>query len=80
MLFRSCFYGMDFPSKDELIASSRTVEQTRRYLGVDSLGHLSIKGLRKCAGDDCNDYCYACFSGQYPMGNLLTTKNILERE
>jgi amidophosphoribosyltransferase len=75
-----CFYGMDFPSKDELIANNRTVEQTRRYLGVDSLGHLSIKGLRKCAGDDCDDYCYACFSGQYPMGNLLTTKNILERE
>ncbi len=75
-----CFYGMDFPSKDELIASNKTIEETRRYLGADSLGYLSIKGLMKCAGDDFNNYCYACFSGKYPMGNSSTTKHILERE
>jgi amidophosphoribosyltransferase len=75
-----CFYGMDFPSHDELIASSRTVEQTRRFLGVDSLGHLSIAGLRKCAGDECDHYCYACFSGKYPLGNLKSGKLIFEKK
>ncbi len=61
-----CYYGIDFPTKDELIASSMTVEDIRRYMDADSLGYLSIQGLlspfrRK------RDYCLACFDGTYPM-------------
>ncbi|OGS36541.1 MAG: amidophosphoribosyltransferase [Elusimicrobia bacterium RIFOXYB2_FULL_49_7] len=75
-----CFYGMDFPSFDELIANNKTIEETRRYLGVDSLGHLSIQGLRKCMQEEAHHYCYACFSGKYPLGDKLkTNKNIFEK-
>lgn len=75
-----CFYGMDFPSKEELIANNKSNEQTRRYLGVDSLGHLSIEGLMSCLEGEGEDYCYGCFSGNYALSNKLTTnKNIFER-
>ncbi|OGJ85041.1 MAG: amidophosphoribosyltransferase [Candidatus Raymondbacteria bacterium RifOxyA12_full_50_37] len=73
-----CYYGMDFPSFDELIANNKTIEETRQFLGVDSLGHLSINGLRKCMQEEPNNYCYACFSGAYPLGALKTSKNIFE--
>jgi amidophosphoribosyltransferase len=63
-----CYYGIDTPSKKELIASSNNVEQIREHLGVDSLGYLSLEGmLRAAAGDgDPADFCHACFSGAYP--------------
>ncbi len=61
-----CFHGMDFPSPQELIANRMSVQQTCEYLGADSLAHLSLKGLRACAGEDGDGFCYACFSGQYP--------------
>lgn len=76
-----CYYGMDFPSFEELIANNKSVEETRRFLQVDSLGHLSIAGLRKCMQDESEDYCYACFSGKYPLGShFKTRKNIFEKK
>lgn len=61
-----CFYGMDFPSKTELIASNLTVEETRKLLGADSLEYLSIPGLLKTAPNGSRNYCAACFDGKYP--------------
>ena len=61
-----CFYGMDFPSKNELIASTLTVEETRKLLGADSLEYLSIQGLLKTAPNGSRNYCAACFDGKYP--------------
>ena len=63
-----CYYGIDTPSKKELIASSNNVEQIREHLGVDSLGYLSLAGmLRAAAGEgDPAAFCHACFSGDYP--------------
>jgi len=60
----SCYYGIDTPNRKELIASSHTVEQIRRYLHVDSLGYLSMEGLKSCVARP-DDHCYACFDGQY---------------
>ncbi len=62
-----CYYGMDFPTKKELIASSMSVEQIREHLGVDSLGYLSIEGLLDSVPKDKHDYCIACFKGNYPV-------------
>ena len=60
----SCYYGIDTPNRKELIASSHTVEEIRKYLSVDSLGYLSMEGLRSCVSRP-DDHCYACFDGKY---------------
>ncbi len=62
-----CFYGIDFPSKKELIASSNTVEEIREYLGLDSLGYLSIEGMLKAMPLPASAFCTACFNGKYPV-------------
>lgn len=62
-----CYYGMDFPTKEELIASSFSVEQIRDFLNVDSLYYLSLQGLLNSVPQERGGYCTACFSGNYPM-------------
>jgi amidophosphoribosyltransferase len=62
-----CFYGIDTPSRQELIAASHSVEEIARYVTADSLGYLSLEGLTTAAGDGSGQsFCTACFSGQYP--------------
>jgi len=61
-----CYYGIDTPSKKELIASSSSVPEIREHLGVDTLGYLSLDGMLQAAGGDPADFCHACFSGDYP--------------
>jgi len=61
-----CYYGIDTPTKSELIASSHSLEEIRRHLGVDTLGYLSLDGMLRAAGGDSNEFCHACFSGDYP--------------
>lgn len=75
-----CFFGIDFPTKAELIASSNDVESIRRYLGADSLGYLSLDGLLSPFGDKKNDFCTACFNGKYPVdAGAMCGKHALER-
>jgi amidophosphoribosyltransferase len=60
-----CFYGIDTPSKDELIGAQHTVPEIRKYMGVDSLNYLSVKGLLKSAEIPAGDFCDACFTDNY---------------
>jgi len=61
-----CFYGIDTPTRKELIASSHTIEEIRKYIEADSLGYISIEGmLASLAGSSPRDYCQACFTGDY---------------
>jgi amidophosphoribosyltransferase len=60
-----CFYGIDMPTREELIASGMSVDEIRAYLGVDSLGYLSAAGMVECVSDDGETYCTACFTGDY---------------
>jgi amidophosphoribosyltransferase len=62
----SCFYGIDTPTRGELIASTHTVDMIREYLGVDSLKYISLEGLLSCVSDP-EQYCVACFGGGYPL-------------
>jgi amidophosphoribosyltransferase len=62
-----CYYGMDFPTKEELIASCMTIEEIRKYLEVDSLHYLSLDGLLDSVPQKNCGYCTACFSGEYPI-------------
>jgi amidophosphoribosyltransferase len=61
-----CFYGIDTPSRGELIGALKTPEQIREFLGADSIGYLSLAGLLECERDG-RQFCHACFSGQYPV-------------
>jgi amidophosphoribosyltransferase len=61
-----CYYGVDTPTKEELIASSNTPEQIRKYLGADSLGYLSLGGLRQAVNDTEGKFCTSCYTGVYP--------------
>ena len=61
-----CYYGVDTPTKEELIASSNTPEEIRKYLGADSLGYLSLPGLRQAVNDTEGKFCTSCYTGVYP--------------
>ena len=62
-----CFYGVDTPTKNELIGANNTVEEIRRFIEADSLAYLSLASLRKAVEDDQkHEYCYACYTGDYP--------------
>ena len=61
-----CFYGIDTPRRSELIGATRSAEEIRKFLGVDSLGYLSIDGLLACEREP-ERYCRACFTGEYPV-------------
>ncbi|KAJ4953712.1 hypothetical protein NE237_030544 [Protea cynaroides] len=63
----SCYYGVDTPNTEELISNRMTVEGIRNFIGSDSLAFLPITSLKKLLGHDSPNYCYACFSGEYPV-------------
>jgi amidophosphoribosyltransferase len=62
-----CYYGIDFPSREELVANGRSVEEIRAFLGVDSLAYLSLDGMLAAARTPNEHFCHACFTGEYPI-------------
>jgi amidophosphoribosyltransferase len=61
-----CYYGIDTPTREELIAANLDLEGIRKHLGVDTLGYLSLEGMLKSVPDGPHGFCHACFSGDYP--------------
>jgi amidophosphoribosyltransferase len=62
-----CFYGIDMPTRHELVASDLSVEEVRQFVGADSLGYLSLDGMVAATGAPRGDFCRACFDGEYPI-------------
>ncbi len=62
-----CYYGIDTPTRGELIASSHTVDEIARYVTADSLGYLSLEGMLESLGGSGDTFCHACFSGKYAI-------------
>ncbi|MCF8719715.1 amidophosphoribosyltransferase [Nitrospina gracilis] len=62
-----CFYGIDTPNRDELIASRHTLEETRNFITADSLEYLHLENMLEVMGEDKGKFCAACFDGQYPV-------------
>ena len=60
-----CFYGVDTPSKSELISANKSIEEIREFIGADYLGFLSLDGLRMAVDKDNYSFCQACFDGKY---------------
>ncbi len=74
----SCFYGIDTPSNEKLMAHNHTIKEIEKYIGVDSLAYISIDGLYRAVGEgkrdnDTPQYCDACFTGDYSVS--LTDHN-----
>ena len=75
-----CFYGIDFPTKRELIASNKEIEKVRSFIGLDSLKYLSLEGMLKAMLLPKKEFCTACFNGEYPVRPAKRlSKNILEK-
>ena len=62
-----CFFGVDMATRKELIAAHKTVEEIRELIGADSLGYLSLDGLIEAIGLPRENFCLACFTGEYPI-------------
>ncbi len=73
-----CFYGIDTPTRKELIASSHEVEDIRRYITADSLGYLSVEQMMEAVPSRKDGYCMACFTGSYPIRFPEIKRNQLE--
>jgi len=71
-----CYYGVDTPSKNQLIAANKSVEEIREYIKADSLAYLSLEGLRHASGEgEEKFYCTACYTGKYPT-NIVNVEDI----
>jgi amidophosphoribosyltransferase len=72
-----CYYGVDTPSKKQLIAANKSVEEIRQYIRADSLAYLSLEGLKKACGEgEKTSYCSACYTGKYPT-SIVDVEEIL---
>ena len=75
-----CHYGIDFPTRDELLAANNSREKICQYLGADSLGYLSLDGMIKATGLPASEFCHACYTGEYPVPfDADLDKYIIER-
>jgi len=61
-----CYYGVDTPRREELIAANQSTEEIRKFLGADSLGYLSLEALREAVEDTVRKFCTSCYTGSYP--------------
>lgn len=61
-----CYYGIDTPDREQLIAANNSVAEIARKIGVDSLGYISLDGMLQAVPNGPDGFCHACFSGQYP--------------
>jgi amidophosphoribosyltransferase len=62
-----CFYGVDTPRRQELIAATHTLEEIRKYVAADTIGYLSLDGLLSSVNGRGPSYCTSCYTGQYPV-------------
>lgn len=75
-----CFYGVDFPTKEELMANDKNMQQIKDFLEVDSIGYISLEGMLSCATLPKNHYCTACWTGIYPIPvQMMVSKFTMER-
>ena len=63
----ACYYGIDFPDPEKLLANQCTMDEIRRYLHADSIGYLDFEGMIAATGKPASGFCTACFSGDYPV-------------
>ena len=76
----ACHYGIDFPDPEKLLANQHSLDEIRDYLGADSIGYLDVASMVRATGLPENNFCLACFTGEYPMPvDPTLDKFIMER-
>jgi amidophosphoribosyltransferase len=80
-----CYYGVDTPTHEELIAAQYSIDEICKFIGADSLGYLSMKGLLEACGETVGDpnesrFCTACYTGRYPTPLGANVQTMRERE
>jgi len=79
-LTNPCFYGVDFPTKEELLANEKSLDEIKDFLEVDSVGYISLEGMLECASLPADHYCSACWSGKYKIPiDKMVNKFSMER-
>jgi amidophosphoribosyltransferase len=73
-----CYYGVDTPSRDELIAATHGIDDIRAFVEADSLAYLSLEGLRAAVGQGHGSYCTSCYTGVYPVALPKDEKSYLQ--
>jgi amidophosphoribosyltransferase len=73
-----CYYGIDTPRRDELIATRKSVDEIRRFVGADSLGYLSLEGMMAAIGAEPDQYCTACWTDKHPVPLPMETEGQLK--
>lgn len=76
-LIAPCYFGIDMPTREELVASSRTIPQITQFMNADSVVYLSVEELQQCVGD-AENFCTSCFTARYPEGSLPAEHPALE--
>ncbi len=75
-----CYYGVDFPTKEELLANNRSLKEIAKFLEVDSVGYMSLEGLLSCTALPADHYCTACWTGKYKIPvDVVLNKFVMER-
>jgi amidophosphoribosyltransferase len=74
-----CYYGIDTPTREELIAARHSIDEIRAFVGADSLGYLSLESLRRAVGDGEGQFCTSCYTGHYPT-ELVQLEVAVERQ
>lgn len=72
-----CFYGIDFPTRDELAAVGHSIDEVRAQIGADSLGHISLDGMLTATDKAASQLCTACFTGEYPVEPPVDARHLL---
>ncbi len=75
-----CYFGIDTPSRKQLPAASKSVEEICDMIGTDSLGYLSLEGMLSAVKMPAHKYCVSCWVGRYPFKGASSAKNILEKK
>lgn len=76
-LIAPCYFGIDMPTREELVASNRTILEIGGFMGADSIAYLTVEELRQCVHDPEN-FCTSCFTARYPQGSLPAEHPALE--
>lgn len=71
-----CYYGVDTPDQEQLIAARKTIDEIRDFIGADTLEFLSIENLRRAVVDTSKEFCYACYTGRYPT-DIVPAESLL---